>query len=112
MRAEQPLTITPRRNIMALPIVFTQTRTVELLRVDGLAADDFTDFLAGTGYVVTRTTADSVGILHKEGEIPASAGRFIFPKENAYIVKVDGKITGSYDSGVVFYAYPGLAPAE
>jgi hypothetical protein len=97
---------------MAQALTFTQTRTVELLRVDGLAAEEFNDFLTGTGYVVTRTTADSVGILHKEGQIPASAGRFIFPKENAYIVKVDGKITGSYDSGVVFHAYPGLVVSE
>lgn len=71
---------------------FTQTRTIEALPTDGATAKEISEFLAFTGYTVTRVDPNSMGIIHREGEPPASANRKMF-NNGSFIVKVDGKFS-------------------
>jgi hypothetical protein len=92
---------------MAQAITFTQTRTIEVLDAAGLTADQFTEFLDGTGWKVTRKYFNSLGILHKDDTIPASSGRRVFG-DGDYIVKENGKVAGPVPKELLSARYPGL----
>jgi hypothetical protein len=113
MRAEQPPSTSFKENIMAQALTFIQTRIVEVLDTTGLNAEDFAEFLDGTGWTVTVNTdkPDSLGIIHKEGQPTYSYDRQFFSQTGSYIVKVDGKFTRSYNQVAFRVAFPELVPA-
>jgi hypothetical protein len=92
---------------MAQAITFTQTRTIEVLDAAGLTADQFTEFLDGTGWKVTRTDSNSLGVLHENHMIPASPTRRMFGDDD-YIVKENGKVAGPVPKELLSTRYPGL----
>jgi hypothetical protein len=110
MRAEQLPETSSKENIMAQAITFTQTRTVEVLDAAGLTADQFTEFLDGTGWKVTRTDSNSLGVLHEAHMLPASPNRRMFG-DGDYIVKVDGKVAGPVPKEMFTARYTGLVAA-
>jgi len=95
---------------MAQATTFTQTRTIELLDAAGLTADQFAEFLDGTGWKVTRADSTRLGILHEDYTLPASPTRRMFGDDD-YIVKENGKVAGPVPKELLSVRYPGLIAA-
>lgn len=75
-------------------LIFTQTRTIEAIKLATSTNEEVAEFLNDTPYTFSgdvNETGNIIGVLHLKGREPHSEGRKLVWKDE-YLLKADGKL--------------------